>query len=61
MPAVSSPHGYCPLELHPASLLISVIMTDNVATMLVKAVDSVVGHFPNMIDVDRALRHTLGL
>ncbi len=39
----------------------SVIMTDNLATVLEKAIDSVIGTLPDMTDVDAALRHTLGL
>ena len=39
----------------------SVIMTDNLATVLEKAIDSVIGNIPDMTDVDAALRHTLGL
>lgn len=39
----------------------SVIMTDNLATVLDKAIHSVIGLIPNMVDVDSALRHTLAL
>jgi mRNA interferase MazF len=39
----------------------SVIMTDNLATVLEKAVHSVIGTIPDMKDVDIALRHTLAL
>lgn len=39
----------------------SVIMTDNLATVLNKAIHSVIGTVPNMSDVDAALRHTLAL
>lgn len=39
----------------------SVIVTDNLATVLDKAVDRVLGSLPNMSSVDAALRHTLGL
>jgi mRNA interferase MazF len=39
----------------------SVIMTDNLATVLEKAIQSVIGRIPNMNDVDNALRHTLAL
>ena len=39
----------------------SVIVTDNLATVLDKAVDRVLGTLPNMSAVDEALRHTLGL
>ncbi len=38
----------------------SVIMTDNLATVLDKVIDRVVGSLP-MHDADAALRHTLGL
>jgi mRNA interferase MazF len=39
----------------------SVIMTDNLATLLEKAIYSVIGKIPDMADVDVALRHTLAL
>lgn len=39
----------------------SVIMTDNVATVLETEIDRTIGACPNMRDVDDALRHTLGL
>ncbi len=39
----------------------SVIMTDNLATLLEKAVHSVIGQIADMADVDAALRHTLRL
>lgn len=39
----------------------SVIMTDNLATVLTKAIHSVIGTMPDMSDVDTALRHTFGL
>ena len=39
----------------------SVIMTDNLATVLLKAIHSVIGTIPDMTDVNAALRHTLGL
>jgi mRNA interferase MazF len=39
----------------------SVIMTDNLATVLLKAVESKIGHLPTMDRVDDALRITLGL
>lgn len=38
----------------------SVIMTDNLATVIDKAVERIIGTFP-MGKVDAALRHTLGL
>jgi hypothetical protein len=39
----------------------SVIMTDNLATVLAKAIHAVIGQIPDMGDVDAALRHSLGL
>ncbi len=39
----------------------SVIMTDNLATVLEKAIDTVIGSIPDMADIDAALRHTLAL
>ena len=39
----------------------SVIMTDNLATVLDNEVDFVLGHLPDMKAVDAALKHTLGL
>lgn len=39
----------------------SVIMTDNLATVLLKAVESKLGHFTDMKSVDAALRATLAL
>ncbi len=38
----------------------SVVMTDNLATIVEKAIYRVVGYLP-MTEVDDALRHTLGL
>jgi len=38
----------------------SVVMTDNLATIAETEIDCVIGTLP-MADVDRALRHTLGL
>jgi mRNA interferase MazF len=38
----------------------SVVMTDNLATVLLTAVDRVVGSLP-MADVEKALRHTFAL
>ncbi|MCZ6635703.1 MAG: type II toxin-antitoxin system PemK/MazF family toxin, partial [bacterium] len=38
----------------------SVVVTDNLATVLVNEIDRVIGTLP-MVHVDRALRHTLGL
>jgi len=39
----------------------SVIMTDNLATILETEMDSILGHFPEMKSVDAALKHTLAL
>jgi mRNA interferase MazF len=39
----------------------SVVMTDNLATVLEVEVDRSLGHMPDMSSVDAALRHTLGL
>jgi mRNA interferase MazF len=39
----------------------SVIMTDNLATVLEAEIDQVIGSWPDMASVDTALRHTLGL
>jgi mRNA interferase MazF len=39
----------------------SVIMTDNLATVLDSEIDSVLGTFPDMKAVDAALKHTLDL
>jgi mRNA interferase MazF len=38
----------------------SVIMTDNIATIVASGVDRVIGSIP-MTDIDVALRHTLSL
>jgi mRNA interferase MazF len=38
----------------------SVVMTDNLATVLESEIDSVLGHWPNMANVNAALKHTLG-
>jgi mRNA interferase MazF len=39
----------------------SVIMTDNLATILEAELDSVLGHFPDLKPVNAALNHTLAL
>ena len=39
----------------------SVVMTDNLATILDREIDRVIGRCPLMRQVDAALRHTLGL
>ena len=36
----------------------SVVMTDNLATIVESALDDVIGNIP-MVDIDHALRHTL--
>jgi mRNA interferase MazF len=39
----------------------SVVMTDNLATVLEREIDSVLGRLPNITAVDAALRYTLAL
>ena len=39
----------------------SVVLTDNLATVLEIEVDRVLGHLPDTTELDAALRHTLGL
>jgi mRNA interferase MazF len=39
----------------------SVIMTDNIVTVLESAIDSVLGRLPDMNKVDDALKHSFGL
>ena len=39
----------------------SVVMTDNLATILEVEIDRALGHMPNTAAFDNALRHTLGL
>jgi mRNA interferase MazF len=39
----------------------SVIMADNLATLLETEMDSILGHLPDMKSVDTALKHTLAL
>jgi mRNA interferase MazF len=39
----------------------SLIMTDNLATVLEAEIDRTIGEWPDMAVVDAALRHTLGL
>lgn len=39
----------------------SVVMSDNLATVLEREIDSVLGRLPNIPAVDAALRHTLGI
>jgi mRNA interferase MazF len=42
-------------------LMDSVIMTDNLATVLYSEIDRVIGTFPEMSELDAALRSTLDL
>jgi mRNA interferase MazF len=54
--------GVASMEGKAAGLrLDSVVMTDNLATVLENEIDSVLGHLPEMVVVDDALKHTLGL
>ncbi len=39
----------------------SIIMTDNIVTVLETEIDSVLGRLPDMQAVDNALRHSFGL
>ncbi len=39
----------------------SIIMTDNIATILLTSIISVVGKIEDMSEIDDALRHTLNL
>jgi mRNA interferase MazF len=39
----------------------SVIMTDNLATVLHSEIDRVIGHSPDMVPIQTALRHTFSL
>jgi mRNA interferase MazF len=39
----------------------SVLMTDNLATVLEAEIDSLLGHMPGMTAVETALKHTMGL
>jgi len=39
----------------------SVVMTDNLATVLESEIDRTIGHCDDMEAIDVALRHTLGL
>ena len=39
----------------------SIIMTDNLATVLDTEIDATLGQFPKMSAVDSAVRHTLGV
>lgn len=39
----------------------SVIMTDNIVTVLDSEIDRAIGIWSDMVSVDAALRHTLGL
>lgn len=50
------------LEARQAGLLTdSVVMTDNLATVLERAIESKLGQIKNMAPIDTALRHTLAL
>ena len=54
--AASSPEGKA------ARLrLDSVIMTDNLATVMENEIDSILGHLTDITKVNAALRHTLGI
>jgi mRNA interferase MazF len=54
--AVSSPEGKA------AGLrLDSVVMTDNLATIMENEIDSLLGHLTDITRVNAALKHTLGL
>jgi mRNA interferase MazF len=39
----------------------SVVMTDNLATVLEREIDSMLGHLPGITEVISALIHTLGV
>jgi len=39
----------------------SIVATDNLATILHSEIDRVIGSTPNMVAIEAALRHTLGL
>jgi mRNA interferase MazF len=53
---VSSPEGKA------AGLrLDSVVMTDNLATIMESEIDSILGHLPDITKANAALRHTLGI
>jgi len=54
--AVSSPEGKA-----AGSRLDSVVMTDNLATIMESEIDSILGHLTDMTKVNAALRHTLGI
>ena len=54
--AVNSPTGRA-----AGIRLDSIVMTDNLATVLESEIDSKIGHLPDMTDTDAALKHTLGL
>lgn len=50
-----------PLGREMGLLTDSVVMTDNLATILNNEIDRVIGHCGDMASIDAALRHTLGL
>ena len=54
--SASSPEG-----IASGLRLDSIIMTDNLITVLNNEIDSVIGTLPDMENVDAALRHTLSL
>ena len=39
----------------------SVVVTDNLATVLEREIDKTIGRCPDMAPIDQALKHTLGL
>ena len=53
--AYASPEGKA-MGLHSDS----VVMTDNLATVLLNEIDRAIGACPDMLSIDQALRHTLG-
>lgn len=54
--AASSPDG-----LQMGLRTDSVVLTDNLATILEAEIDRSIGHAPDMTAIDASLRHTLGL
>jgi mRNA interferase MazF len=69
MHAASADATYCCLFISAASRegkaaairLDSVVMTDNLVTILEREIDSELGRLPDIAAVDRALKHTLDL
>jgi mRNA interferase MazF len=39
----------------------SVVVTDNLATVVEREIDKAIGHCPNMTQIDNALKQTLGI